>query len=128
MTDPKIQTTRCAICGEPTPDHLIVQYGSQEHGSRTVCTRCMNADMAERCGLDFEHVELEPVTMADRSGKSHEFHFATHLLGDMVTIDAFELHEGYPCGYQFGAPSPFRISPKIRATGCRSPGRMPAVK
>ncbi len=118
MTKPKTQTTRCAICGEPTPDHRTVQYGSQEHGSREVCTRCMNADMAERCGLDFEHVELEPVTMTDCSGKSHEFHFATHLLGDMMTIDAFELHEGTPCGHEFqviGSPDdePFDLMAQL---------------
>jgi hypothetical protein len=67
-----------------------------------LCSRCMNADMARRCGVEsFEHVRLEPAVMADRSGTTHEFRFHKSLLGDIVSIEAFELKSGDPAGYQF---------------------------
>src|SRR5437667_3090434 len=31
----------------------------------------------------------------------HEFHFRTHLFGDGVALNAFELRNGSPAGYQF---------------------------
>ena len=53
-------------------------------------------------GLDeFTHVSFEPVTLAGCDGDSHEFHFQTRLFGDGVSLDAFELRDGYRDGYQF---------------------------
>jgi hypothetical protein len=49
----------------------------------------------------FEHVAFEPVEMRDAVGGSHRFHFRVHLLGDQVSLEAFELKEGAPGGYQF---------------------------
>jgi hypothetical protein len=31
----------------------------------------------------------------------HQFHFVTRLLGHMVTLEAFELRDGNPAGYEF---------------------------
>ena len=31
----------------------------------------------------------------------HEFHFRTHLFGEGVALNAFELRNGSPAGYQF---------------------------
>jgi hypothetical protein len=39
--------------------------------------------------------------MTDISGNVHEFHFRTRLMGAHVTLEAFELHDEYPSGYQF---------------------------
>lgn len=39
--------------------------------------------------------------MIDCSGQTHQFHFQTRLLGDIVSLDAFELRQGNPGGYQF---------------------------
>jgi len=39
---------------------------------------------------------------ADRQcRKSHEFHFRSFLFGTGVALDAFELRDGNPAGYQF---------------------------
>lgn len=92
----------CEGCGEITPGYDSVHYGSMDKGYRLLCTRCFNADVAKRNGLDdFENIRLEPVGMTDRAGKTHQFHFRTRLLGDRVALEAFELREGIPAGYQF---------------------------
>jgi hypothetical protein len=31
----------------------------------------------------------------------HEFHLRTHLLGDVVSLEAFELRDGAPGGHEF---------------------------
>jgi hypothetical protein len=94
--------SRCAGCGGMTPDYDIVNYGSIETGYRQLCSRCFNTEAAEVDGLDrFEHLQFEPVKIADRRGRNHTFHFRTHLFGPGVSIDAFELRRGSPAGYRF---------------------------
>jgi hypothetical protein len=79
-----------------------VSYGSIEDGYRMLCTKCFNADVASRIGLEeFENVHFDQIAMTDVAGKAHEFHFRTHLLGSMVSLEAFELKRGAPGGYQF---------------------------
>ncbi|WP_284620745.1 DUF7713 domain-containing protein [Aquabacterium humicola] len=103
MSQPnEVQQISCDGCGEPTPAHDVVNYGSVEDGYRRLCGRCFNTDVAERAGLEgFEHVQFEPIVMGDASGRPHEFHFRTHLFVSGVALDAFELREGHPAGYQF---------------------------
>src|ERR1039457_4924861 len=94
--------TRCATCGQVTPDYDIVNCGSIEDGYRELCNQCLNAEVAKSDGLDkFEHVRFEPVELADCTGEAHVFHFRTRLFGPGVSLDAFELRDGYPAGYQF---------------------------
>ena len=93
---------RCATCGQVTPDHDIVNYGSIEDGYRELCNQCLNAEVAKSDGLDkFEHVRFEPVELADCTGEAHVFHFRTRLFGPGVSLDAFELRDGHPAGYEF---------------------------
>ena len=96
------QQIRCARCGQITPTFEIVNYGSMEHGYREICLQCLNTEMAEAMGLaGFEHAKFEPVGLTDCAGEVHEFHFRTNLFGPGVSIDAFELRDGLPSGYQF---------------------------
>jgi hypothetical protein len=96
------QQIRCARCGQVTPSYEIVNYGSMEHGYREICLGCLNTEMAEAMDLvGFEHVKFEPVGITDCAGEVHEFHFRTNLFGPGVSIDAFELRDGLPSGYQF---------------------------
>lgn len=97
-----MQQDQCEGCGAVTPGYDTVSYGSIEKGYRNLCTRCFNAEVAKLSGLDdFENIRLEPIGITDCSGESHRFHFQTRLLGDMVSLKAFELREGDPAGYQF---------------------------
>lgn len=92
----------CEGCGAVTPGYDTVNYGSMEKGYSLLCTRCFNAEVAKLHGLkDFENIRLEPVGITDSAGKSHQFHFQTRLLGGIVSLEAFELLDGNPGGYQF---------------------------
>lgn len=97
-----IERVRCEACSAELPSYDTVSYGSIEDGYRMLCTKCLNADVASRIGLDeFENVQFDQIAMTDAAGKAHEFHFRTHLLGSMVSLEAFELKRGAPGGYQF---------------------------
>ena len=96
------QQIRCARCDQSTPSYEIVNYGSMEHGYKQICNRCLNTEMAEAMGLaGFEHAKFQPVGLTDCTGEVHEFHFRTNLFGTGVALDAFELRDGLPSGYQF---------------------------
>ena len=93
---------KCEGCGEITPGYDTVHYGSMDTGYRLLCTRCFNAEVASLHGLDyFENVRLDPIGLTDCAGEDHKFHFQTRLLGDMMTLEAFELQDGNPAGYKF---------------------------
>ncbi|MDL2354635.1 MAG: hypothetical protein QFF03_05210 [Pseudomonadota bacterium] len=92
----------CEGCGAVTAGYDTVNYGSIDVGYRVLCSRCFNNEVATRVGLDkFEHVRLEPVKLSDCKGVMHEFHLRTHLLGDIVSLEAFELRDDAPGGYEF---------------------------
>ena len=97
-----MHTTLCDGCAVLTPSHDITHYGSIEHGYKKLCSLCLNAEVAKHCGLEeFENIRLEPIGITDSTGQTREFHFVTRLLGDILSLDAFELQDGSPAGYQF---------------------------
>jgi hypothetical protein len=84
------------------PDYDVINYGSVDAGYRELCTRCFNTEVAESDGLDgFEHADLAPVELTDCDGQAHLFHFRTRLFGPGIALDAFEVRDGTPAGYQF---------------------------
>jgi len=92
----------CEGCGETTPGYDLISYGSMERGYRQLCSRCFNAEVAKLSGVEgFDHVGFEPIGLTDCAGETHQFHFQTRLLGNIVTLEAFELREEIPAGYQF---------------------------
>lgn len=97
-----MRKTTCDDCGQSVPGYDVVHYGSQDEGFQDLCTQCFNAAVALRSGLEsFENIKLEPIGITDCAGELHQFHFQTRLLGNMVTIDGFELMDGNPDGYTF---------------------------
>ena len=48
----------------------------------------------------FEDIPLEPIDLTDSVGETHRFYFRTRLHGSIVALDAFELRDGRPSGYQ----------------------------
>lgn len=97
----EVRHVRCEACGEHTPSHDIISVGGIDRGYRQLCGPCFNAEVAALSGLhDFENFRFEPIGLVDCAGEKHEFHFRTHLLGRIVVLDAFELHDGCPSGYQ----------------------------
>ena len=97
-----MQQLHCEGCREIMAGYDVVHYGSMDKGYRTLCTRCVNAEVAKLSGLDdFENIRLEPVGIDDCGGETHQFHFRTRLFGSGVALDAFELREGNAAGYKF---------------------------
>lgn len=97
-----MQQIHCEGCDAITPSYDIIHYGSMDSGYRQICTRCFNAEVAKLSGLDeFENIRLEPIGIADCAGETHQFHFRTCLMGDIVSLEAFELQDGNPAGYKF---------------------------
>lgn len=92
---------RCNTCGRAITGFESVLYGSIEGGYRDLCNRCFNQEVAATGEIDFSHVQFEPLEMPDVAGKTHRFHFEVRLLGDQVALEAFELVDGGPGGYQF---------------------------
>jgi hypothetical protein len=91
----------CGIVWAPRPFDSVL-YGTYGGPSRLLCGRCFNLEVARRGGLvDFEHIEIEPLTMSDVRGREHVFQFRTHLFAAGVTIDAIELTEDQSEGYCF---------------------------
>ncbi|MBW2246715.1 MAG: hypothetical protein JRF62_05870 [Deltaproteobacteria bacterium] len=76
-------------------------YFTQGDTRRFLCTRCYNETISEAIGLDFEHLSFHPIILADKDGENHTFHFQTRLLGDKVSIQALEIKNNAPKGYEF---------------------------
>ena len=92
----------CDGCGDGVPSYDITHYGTIDGSYRDLCNRCFSAEVAKICSLDnIDYARLEPIGITDCEGVSHQFHFATRLLGHMVTLDAFELKDGQQTGYKF---------------------------
>jgi hypothetical protein len=92
----------CESCGGVPRPFDTVLYGSYGEPSRLLCGRCFNLEAARRGGLvDFEHIDFEPLTMSDASGREHVFQLRTHLFGAGVTIDAIELDNDQSEGFRF---------------------------
>lgn len=96
-----MNSTPCERCGKVVPYHDVTHYTTDAQ-TLILCTHCFNADVAERSGIeDFDNHPLDPISITAVDGVVHQFHFRTRLLGDIVTLEAFELKEGEPAGYQF---------------------------
>jgi hypothetical protein len=97
-----MSTTKCEGCGENVPSYEITHYGSMESSYKQLCSRCLNAEVVKLSGFDdFDSTRLHPIGITDCMGESHEFHFVSRLLGNMATLEAFEVQDGGRTGYQF---------------------------
>jgi hypothetical protein len=91
---------QCDSCGTKVATYDGV-YLSYEHANRFICSKCYNESVSEAIGLNFEHLSFHPITMADKDDDNHTFHFRTRLVGDNVLIQALEIKDSEPKGYEF---------------------------
>ena len=71
-----------------------------------LCGFCWNKFISERIGLDFETIELKPITLRDCEEKPHKFYFFTHMVPTGLGIEAYELIDGERKGYEFSVFGP----------------------
>ncbi|TMA62120.1 MAG: hypothetical protein E6J69_19460 [Deltaproteobacteria bacterium] len=122
-----IRTERCEDCGHQVPTYDTIHLTLSAKQSR-ICTRCFNALIAKRVGVDFEHPNFAPIVLEDAAGTTHEFHFRTRHGGDHVAVEAFEIADHQAGGYEFqvlGDPSddPIRIFQQLFERMRRALGR-----
>lgn len=104
----------CERCGKLAPSYDFTHYATNA-GTLLLCSQCFNVDVAERMGMkNFDNHPLDPISVTATDGAVHQFHFQTRLMGgDMVALEAFELRDDEPSGYQFqliGAPGEDRFT------------------
>jgi hypothetical protein len=91
---------RCCDCETEVSNYDGV-YLSTGDTSRFLCSKCYNKSISEAIGLNFDHLSFHPILLTDKDGTDHTFHFQTHLFGDKVNIQALEIKECEPKGYEF---------------------------
>ena len=92
---------QCEHCRQTFPGYDITHFTTDAETAQ-LCTRCFNDEIALREGFeDFDNQPLDPIRIEDGDGVIHEFHLQTRLLGAMVSLEAFEVHNGERSGYQF---------------------------
>ena len=99
MSEPVLE--QCEGCGKRVPGYDTVILSSEKKKSRNLCSGCFNDTMAAWHGIDFQHPTFEPLTLHDADGVSHLFHFRGRLGGPGLVLDALEIKDGQPRGYEF---------------------------
>ena len=90
----------CSGCGIEVKTYDGV-YISNGDNSKLLCSRCYNKIVSKEIGFNFEHISFHPIVLTDIEGEDHTFHFKTRLFGDKVNIQALEIKENEPKGYEF---------------------------
>lgn len=91
---------QCDSCRTIVPTYDGV-YLSSEHTTRFLCSKCYNESISESIGLNFDHLSFHTITLADKNDENHTFDFQTRLFGGKVLIQALEIKDGEPRGYEF---------------------------
>jgi hypothetical protein len=105
--DADVRTERCDECGRTSPAYgftsLISEGGKP---ARNLCPECYNHDYTKRAGLPrLETVDFDPIVRYDCVGQQHVFYFVVRM-STGLGIQAFELVDGLPGGYQFSVLEP----------------------
>ena len=96
-----MKSIACERCGKLAPQHDFTHF-TTEAGTLLLCTQCFNEEVAQRAEVnDFDNHPLDPIAITAADGVTHQFHLQARLLGAMVTLEAYELKDGEPSGYQF---------------------------
>ena len=89
----------CSACGTDIAPHDGVHIVDGEQ-TRLMCSQCYNESIAEYLGLEYEHIEFDPVTLEDPKGVLHTFQFRPHIFGEELSLEALEVTENDE-GYEF---------------------------
>lgn len=95
----------CELCGDQVPDSELTLLSFRNH-HKCCCSKCFNETVGKMYGIDFQHPAFEPLTVADRDGVPHEFHFRTLLLPTHVSLEATEIIGGRREGHEFQVTGP----------------------
>jgi len=90
----------CTSCKENVPGYEGV-YLTLDNKQGFYCDKCYNRKIAEMYNFDFTNISFHPVTFQDSDGIDHTFYISTRIYGPHVALEAYELENDQPAGYQF---------------------------
>lgn len=90
----------CTTCKRKVPGYegVCLTIEGEQH---FYCDKCYNQQIADMYDLDFTNISFHPVTFPDSDGIDHTFHISTRIFGPHVCLEAYELINDHPSGYQF---------------------------
>ncbi|MBI4864214.1 MAG: hypothetical protein HY815_28750 [Candidatus Riflebacteria bacterium] len=91
---------KCESCGKTVPAYEITSLVDDDK-RRSLCGDCYFETMSHYSGEDLVHQRLEPITVKDAEGSLHTFHFRYSIIPVGYGLEAFEIKDGHPGGYQF---------------------------
>lgn len=91
---------KCTYCGAEVKNYNSIMMQSED-GYTKVCLHCYNKDMAESVGIDYDHIELQPILLKDMDGNEHKFEFTVRLMGDQLVLKTHEDTQDDVCAYEF---------------------------
>ncbi|MFI5398382.1 MAG: hypothetical protein ACHQ9S_22840 [Candidatus Binatia bacterium] len=93
--------SKCERCGAFVPPYDTIHYGHVTK-PETLCTACFNRETARQMGLEIAEVNFEPITVSDATGQPHVLQVRRRFCPTGQVVEAFEVTDGAPSGYQFG--------------------------
>ncbi len=94
-------TDQCSRCGSEVKNRNDSIMVASENGYIPVCLHCYNKEMSEVTGIDYDHINLQPVVLKDVDGIDHQFHFSIRLMGEDLVLRSFEEEDDISEGYEF---------------------------
>ncbi len=90
----------CTVCKIRYPGYegICLTTGGKQN---FYCSKCYNQKIADMYDIDFSNISFHPVTFPDSDGIDHTFHISTRIFGENVFLEAYELENDQPAGYQF---------------------------
>lgn len=96
---------KCTRCGASVQPYESIRLPSA-NGDTLICLKCYNKRVADSFGVEYDYLALHPIIIQDTDGLDHTFHLTVRLMGTMQIMDAFELVDNQPAGYQFSMGEP----------------------
>lgn len=91
---------KCTYCDAEVKNYNSIMMQSED-GYIQVCLHCYNKDMAESVGIDYDHIELQAISLKDIDGNEHKFEFTVRLMGDQLVLKSHEDTQDDVCAYEF---------------------------
>jgi len=98
---------KCRRCGERVASDETITV--LDAGDR--CHACFNKETADRLGIDFAEMALDPVAVMDADGVSHTFEIRSILVPTGLELEATETPRVAKGGYRFAVLSDSEADP-----------------
>jgi hypothetical protein len=98
---------KCGRCGKRVASDETI--GVLDAGDR--CYACFNKETADRLGIDFAELVLDPVVVMEADGEPHTFEIRSLLVPTGLELEATETPRAAKAGYRSAVLSDFQADP-----------------